>query len=155
LDGWFSWQALSCWAHGFFDQELGISSLPGQLGVRMVGMVALPIGAYLIFVSSIALMHFGEGAGAFWLTKRPVVRTIYGLMRNPMSLGLYLMSAGIGLLAGSTHFTLGTLFGVIPVHVFYLKCFEEYELELRLAQSCVEYKQRVPFLLPKLMLRKR
>jgi protein-S-isoprenylcysteine O-methyltransferase Ste14 len=37
----------------------------------------------------------------------------------------------------------------IPVHVFYLKYFEEYELELRLGQEYLEYKRRVPFLLPK------
>jgi len=29
---------------------------------------------------------------------------------------------------------------VIPAHVFYLKHFEEYELELRMGQAYVEYK---------------
>ena len=44
--------------------------------------------------------------------------------------------------------TLGALLVVVPVHIIYLKYFEEYELKLRLGQPCVEYKQRVPFLLP-------
>jgi protein-S-isoprenylcysteine O-methyltransferase Ste14 len=50
---------------------------------------------------------------------------------------------------GSTYIALGALLVVIPVHVFYLKYFEEYELELRLGQPYVEYKRSVPFLLPR------
>jgi hypothetical protein len=38
---------------------------------------------------------------------------------------------------------------MIPVHLFYLKYFEEYELELRLGPSYLEYKQQVPFLVPR------
>jgi trans-2,3-dihydro-3-hydroxyanthranilate isomerase len=37
----------------------------------------------------------------------------------------------------------------VHVHVFYVKYFQEYELELRLGQPYVEYKKRVPFLLPR------
>jgi protein-S-isoprenylcysteine O-methyltransferase Ste14 len=46
--------------------------------------------------------------------------------------------------------TLGALLVAIPVHVFYLKYFEEYELALRMGQSYVAYRQQVPFLLPRL-----
>jgi protein-S-isoprenylcysteine O-methyltransferase Ste14 len=70
-------------------------------------------------------------------------------MRNPMSLGLYLGSVGFGLLLRSTYLTLGVLLVVIPVHVFYLKYFEEYEMELRMGQSYLDYKRGVPFLLPR------
>ena len=66
-----------------------------------------------------------------------------------MSLGLYLGAVGLGLVVGSTYMTLGALLVVIPVHVFYLQYFEEYELELRLGQSYVEYKRSVPFLVPR------
>lgn len=132
-----------------FDRELGLGSLPQQPVVIAVGALGLLIGACLILVSNIALRYWGKGAHAFLLTKQVVIGNIYGWTRNPMSLGLYLGSVGIGLLAGSTYLTLGALLGVIPVHLFYLKYFEEYELELRLGQSYIEYKQRVPFLLPR------
>jgi protein-S-isoprenylcysteine O-methyltransferase Ste14 len=137
------------------DQELGLNPLPGHPVVRLVGAVGLFLGVYLLIVSNIALLHLGQGANAFLLTKRLVVGNIYERIRNPMSLGLYLGSVGIGLLAGSTYLTLGTLLAVIPVHVFYLKYFEEYELELRLGPTYLEYKQRVPFLFPRLFPREK
>jgi len=118
--------------------------------VLTAGALGLLIGAYLFVVSNVALGLFGEGMSAFWLTRRLVVGNLYKRTRNPMSLGFYLGAVGIGLLFGSTYMTLGALLVAIPVHVFYLKYFEEYELALRMGQSYVAYRQRVPFLLPRL-----
>jgi protein-S-isoprenylcysteine O-methyltransferase Ste14 len=137
-----------------FDTELGLGLLPRQSVVLAVGALGVLVGAYLVVVSNLALMLSGKGMGAFWLTKRLVVGNIYDRTRNPMSLGLYLGAVGIGLLVGSTYMTLGALVVVIPAHVFYLKYFEEYELELRIGQCYVEYKQRVPFLVPWRTIRK-
>jgi protein-S-isoprenylcysteine O-methyltransferase Ste14 len=138
-----------------YDAELGLSPLPRQFVVRLVGASGLLIGAYLMVVSSIALSYSGAGAGAFWLTKRLVAGTLYGRVRNPMSLGLYLACVGIGLLVGSTYMTLGALLVVIRTHVFCLEYFEEYELGLRMGPSYTEYKQRAPFLFPRWFSRKR
>lgn len=133
-----------------FDAELGLSPLPGYPLLRVLGALALLIGLLLIVVSNLALNLRGEGAGALLLTRQLVAGSIYGRTRNPMALGLYLAYIGVGLLAGSTYLTLGSLLGVIPAHLFYIKYFEEYELELRMGQPYLEYKQRVPFLLPRL-----
>lgn len=54
----------------------------------------------------------------------------------------------LGLLAGSTFFTLWLALEVIPAHIFYLKFFEERELELRFGRPYLEYKKAVPFLIP-------
>ena len=137
-----------------FDQELGLGPLPRQSMARAIGAVGFLIGAYLFVISNVALGRLGEGAGALWLTKRLIMSHIYERTRNPMSLGFYLGAVGIGLMLGSTYMTLGALLVAIPVHVFYLKYFEEYELELRMGPSYVEYKQRVPFLLPRWVSRK-
>jgi protein-S-isoprenylcysteine O-methyltransferase Ste14 len=136
-----------------FDRALGLRSLPGHLLIQIIGALGLIAGTYLIIIANVALRRFGEGANAFFLTKRLVACDIYERMRNPMSVGLYLCSLGIGPLAGSTYMILGAVLIVIPVHVFYLKYFEELELELRLGESYGEYKRRVPFLLPKLISR--
>jgi protein-S-isoprenylcysteine O-methyltransferase Ste14 len=66
-----------------------------------------------------------------------------------MSLGLYLWAIGIGLVTRSTYLTLAAGLVAIPAHVFYLKYFEEYELELRMGSPYIEYKREVPFLLPR------
>jgi protein-S-isoprenylcysteine O-methyltransferase Ste14 len=136
-----------------FDPELGLGPLPEHPVMLMAGAVGLLLGSYLFVASNIVLGLSGDGAAALLLTKRLVAANLYNRSRNPMSLGFYLGSVALGLLLGSTYMTLGALFVVIPVHVFYLKYFEEYELELRLGESYVEYKQRVPFLLPRLFLR--
>jgi protein-S-isoprenylcysteine O-methyltransferase Ste14 len=44
--------------------------------------------------------------------------------------------------------TLYVLFGLIPAHLFFLRFFEELELELRLRESYKEYKQKTAFLIP-------
>lgn len=136
------------------DGELGLSPLPRSSVVVAAGTLGLLVGAYLFLASNVALRRFGEGSNAFRLTKRLVVGDIYERMRNPMSLGYYVGSVGIGLLARSTYITLGTFLAAIPAHVFYLKYFEEHELELRMGQPYVAYRQRVPFLFPRLSFRK-
>lgn len=73
---------------------------------------------------------------------------IYKHTRNPMSLGYYLFSIGVGFISGSTLPTLVVLLGVIPAHVVFLKFFEELELELRFGESYKQYKQKVSFLIP-------
>jgi Phospholipid methyltransferase len=84
------------------------------------------------------------------LTKRVVAGDIYQQTRNPMSLGFYFCSLGVALIAGSSVATCASLLGYIPAHIFFLKFFEERELALRFGASYMEYKARVPFLIPKL-----
>ena len=67
-----------------------------------------------------------------------------------MSLGYYLFLLSVGFMSGSTLFTLGVLLGLIPAHIFFLKFFEELELEFRFGESYKQYRQKVPFLIPKL-----
>ena len=133
-----------------YDKVVGIRSLPFRAVGLVVGGFLFLAGFSLTLVSNVALRRLGEGANAFRLTKRLVESDVYERVRHPMSLGFYLMCVGIGLMAGSTYITLGSLVGVIPGHIFYLKYFEEYELGLRLGQSYIEYKGRVPFLVPRL-----
>lgn len=131
-----------------YDALLGIDHLPKLTIMLVFGSICTVGGLYLFFASNVSLWFIGKGANAFFFTQRLVSGSIYQLTRNPMSLGLYLFALGTSILIRSTYLTFGTLFLVIPAHVFYLKYFEELELELRLGQPYVEYKQKVPFLLP-------
>ncbi|MGD8474248.1 MAG: isoprenylcysteine carboxylmethyltransferase family protein [Anaerolineae bacterium] len=133
-----------------FDEILGIPSLPLRPVAQVLGALAILAGLYLSFAAQVPLRRQGDGANAFTLTKRVVTGDIYARTRNPMSLGYYLLCVGLGLIAGSTYITLGSLLGVVPVHLFNLLYFEEYELALRLGKPYLEYRERVPFLFPRL-----
>jgi len=133
-----------------FDEILGIPSLRLRSVTAALGVVAVLAGVYLMFAAIGSLRRLGEGTNAFVLTKKVVTSNVYARSRNPMSLGYYLLCLGLGLLAGSTYVLIATLFGIVPMHMFNLIYFEEYELALRLGPSYLLYKERVPLLFPKL-----
>lgn len=132
------------------DELIGLNPLPLKPFFFIIGIILAIPGLYLLGISNILLRALGSGANAFRLTKQIVEKDIYKYTRNPMSLGYYLFLLSVGFMSGSTLFTLGVLLGIIPAHVFFLKFFEELELELRFGEGYKQYKQKVPFLIPKL-----
>lgn len=143
---------ISFFTPGFthLDALVGLSPLPMRTLLLIVGILLAIPGLYLMGVSNLSLRAQGSGTNAFVLTRRVVETDIYRRTRNPMSLGYYLLGAGIGFISGSSLLTLYVLIGLIPAHLFCLKYFEELELSLRFGESYQEYRQKVPFLLPKL-----
>lgn len=132
------------------DELVGLDPLPLKPFFLITGILLAIPGLYFLGVSNKSLRTLGSGANAFRLTKRIVEQDIYKYTRNPMSLGYYLFALGVALISGSTLLTLYVLLGIIPAHLFFLKFFEELELELRFGDSYKPYKQKVPFLIPKL-----
>ncbi|HET9909354.1 MAG TPA: methyltransferase [Anaerolineales bacterium] len=130
------------------DELIGLKPLPWRSVFLIAGIVLAVPGLYFLAVSNKSLRALGSGTNAFRLTKHIVEGDIYKYTRNPMSLGYYLFSLGVGFISGSTLLTLYVLFGLIPAHLFFLRFFEELELELRLGESYKEYKQKTPFLIP-------
>jgi protein-S-isoprenylcysteine O-methyltransferase Ste14 len=116
----------------------------------ITGSILVIPGLYFLGISNKLLRALGTGANAFRLTKRIVETDIYKYTRNPMSLGYYLSALSVCFISGSMLLTLHVLLGIIPAHLFFLKFFEELELELRFGESYKQYKQKVPFLIPKL-----
>jgi protein-S-isoprenylcysteine O-methyltransferase Ste14 len=131
------------------DALVGLEPLPWRPLLIAAGVIIAAPGVYLLVVSNRLLRALGSGANAFRLTKQVVARDVYRSTRNPMSLGYYLSALALSLLIGSTVLTLYVLVGLIPAHLFFLKFFEERELELRLGEPYRQYKQDVPFLIPK------
>ncbi len=131
-----------------FDALLGLPSLPPftlALGI----LLAIP-GLYFLGVTNKLLRALGSGTNAFILTKRIVDDDIYKRTRNPMSLGFYLFALALAFASSSTFVLLAVSLGLIPAHAFFLKYFEELELELRFGESYLEYKRTVPFLIPRI-----
>ena len=132
------------------DGLVGVKPLPSSTIILIVGILFAFIGLYLLGNSNKLLRAQGNGANAFRLTDRIVETDIYQRTRNPMSLGYYLWSLSLGLISGSAFVTVVVLLGFIPAHIFFLKYFEEFELELRFGSSYRQYKEKVPFLIPRL-----
>ena len=132
------------------DELVGLSPLPYRTFFLIAGILLMIPGVYLLVVSNKSLRALGSGTNAFRLTKRTVEHDIYKHTRNPMSLGYYLFALGLAFITGSTLLTLAVLFGIIPAHIFFLKYFEELELELRFGDSYKQYRREVPFLIPRL-----
>jgi protein-S-isoprenylcysteine O-methyltransferase Ste14 len=134
---------------GRFDAIVGWPSLPVPVVWEVLGGGLLLMGFCLAALSMIALMKWGQGLASFVLSQRVVEMSLYQRVRNPMALGWYLMCLGLAGCACSTYLTLYLLLGHIPAHIFYLKFFEERELELRFGEGYAIYKQQVPFLIPR------
>ncbi len=135
---------------GRLDSLIGLDPLPARPLFVAAGVILAIPGIYLLGISNRLLRALGSGANAFRLTERVVVADAYRRTRNPMSLGYYLSCVSLAFLSGSALLTGYVLLGVIPAHLFFLKFFEERELELRLGTSYRDYKQAVPFLFPRL-----
>jgi protein-S-isoprenylcysteine O-methyltransferase Ste14 len=131
-----------------FDDLVGLNSLPWKPFFLGLGIVLAVPGLYFLAITNKLLRSLGSGANAFRLTKRSVADDVYERTRNPMSLGFYLFALALGFASGSTFVTASVLLGLIPAHIFFLKYFEELELELRFGESYLEYKKRAPFLFP-------
>ncbi|MGB8645400.1 MAG: methyltransferase [Anaerolineae bacterium] len=132
------------------DELVGFGPLPFYPIFLVAGILLAIPGLYFLGGSNILLRAVGSGANAFRLTKRIVQVDMYRYTRNPMSLGYYLFYLGVGFISGSTLLTLYALLGIIPAHILCLKFFEELELELRFGESYKQYKQQVPFLIPRI-----
>jgi protein-S-isoprenylcysteine O-methyltransferase Ste14 len=132
------------------DALIGIAPLPVKPLFLILGFIIGIPGLALQAVTLKALRTLGSGANAFRLTKRIVAGDIFKYTRNPMSLGYYCCAIAISFVFGSTLLTLFVLLGLIPAHLFALKFFEEPELGLRFGESYTQYKQRTPFLFPRI-----
>jgi protein-S-isoprenylcysteine O-methyltransferase Ste14 len=118
--------------------------------MRGIGLLILLPGLYFLAMSNLALRKTGFGFAAFKLTRNIAAKSVYEIVRNPMSLGTYMAYLGISLIADSSYLLIGTFTMIIPVHLFNLAYFEEHELLARHGVSYSQYMQRVPFILPQL-----
>jgi protein-S-isoprenylcysteine O-methyltransferase Ste14 len=133
-----------------YDLMFGLPLSGFPTGLKIAGTIILILGIFLVFTSVLTLMFYGMGLPGILLSEKLAARGLYTFTRNPMSLGFYVMIISIALLRGSIFFILWFLIVVIPTHICFLKCYEERELGSRFGRPYIEYKKRVPFLIPNL-----
>ncbi len=118
--------------------------VPPALGLALVILTG---AATLLTVLNLALR--GLGAPFFIaISRRLAVDWLYAWTRNPMVLGFLSFLVSLGLWYRSALFVLWALAGFAPALLFFVKVYEERELELRFGASYLDYRSRTPLLFP-------
>jgi protein-S-isoprenylcysteine O-methyltransferase Ste14 len=119
--------------------------IPAEIG--LVLSIITGAAAFLC-VANLALKGLGAPF-AIALSKKLASDWLYAWSRNPMMLAGLALLVSLGLWYRSALFVLWALLLVSPALLFFLKVYEERELEVRFGASYLEYRSRTPFLFPR------
>ena len=116
-----------------------------------VGTVLLYFTGACLSLSVLNLAFSGLGAPfAVALSKRLANRWMYRWTRNPMVLCTLITLLSAGFYLQSLSFILWVLLLVTPAWIYFLKVYEERELEVRFGTSYLDYKTNTSFLWPRM-----
>jgi len=131
LDGVFGWQPFN----------------PGLVGWITGGLLMLCGFGFAFWSISDQLFKARGTPIPVVATQELLVSGPFRLCRNPMGLGAIMAYLGVSLLTGSLSSILcAVLFAAL--FIFYVKGFEEKELEARFGQSYRDYRAVTPFIIP-------
>ena len=119
--------------------------VPSEIGLALVIITG---AAFLLTVANLALKGFGA---PFFiaLSRKLAADWFYGWTRNPMVLAVLAFLLSLGIWFQSVLFVLWVLILFAPALLFFVKVYEERELEIRFGASYLEYKSRTPMLFPR------
>lgn len=131
------------------DNFLGFSNILNPPLNLYIGFAIFTIGIALYVWTILLFARIGDGTQTPLVpTRKVVIRGPYSYSRNPMVSGVTLFIVGLGFIFNSYAFIFLGL--IIPlVYLVFIKLVEEKELEARFGKEYIEYKKRVPFLIPK------
>jgi protein-S-isoprenylcysteine O-methyltransferase Ste14 len=118
--------------------------VPSEIGSVFVMVTG---AACFLTVANLALK--GLGAPGIVLSRKLAVDWLYAWTRNPMVLAALAWFLSLGIWFRSLLFVLWVLVLFTPALLFYVKVYEERELEIRFGASYLEYKSRTPMLFPR------
>lgn len=121
---------------------LGIPPVIGQALVFITGFLAL------LTVLNLAIRGLGAPFAAK-LSSRLATDWMYAWTRNPMGFCTMLLLLSLGIRYQSLWFLLVVLLCLSPGWIFFVKHYEERELEIRFGHSYLIYRARTPFLWPR------
>jgi protein-S-isoprenylcysteine O-methyltransferase Ste14 len=122
-----------------------ILPIPSEIGLVLVIITGT---ATALTVLNLALK--GLGAPFFIvLSKKLTADWLYAWTRNPMVLAALALLISLGIWFQSLMFLVWSLIFFSPALIFFIKVFEERELEFRFGVSYLEYKSKTPMLWPK------
>lgn len=117
---------------------------------RRISLVLMAVTSLVAFMTVVNLALRGLGAPfAIALTRRVATDWLYAWTRNPMVLSTLAFMVALGFWFQSALFVIWVLAWLAPAFVFFLRVYEERELEIRLGASYLAYKAKTPFLWPR------
>jgi protein-S-isoprenylcysteine O-methyltransferase Ste14 len=121
--------------------------LPVPAGIGLA-LVIITGAAFLLVVATLALKGFGA---PFFiaLSQKLAVDWLYAWTRNPMALAALAFFISLGIWFQSALFVLWVTILFAPALLYFMKVYEERELEFRFGAPYLEYKSRTPMLLPR------
>jgi protein-S-isoprenylcysteine O-methyltransferase Ste14 len=119
--------------------------VPSEIGLALVIITG---AAFLLVVVNLALKGFGA---PFFiaLSRKLAADWLYAWTRNPMLLAALPFFLSLGIWFQSVLFVLWVLILFAPAVLFFVKVYEERELEFRFGASYLEYKSKTPMLFPR------
>ena len=116
----------------------------------VIGLVLVIITGAAFLLTMINLALKGFGAPFFIVLSRKLAADwMYAWTRNPMALAGLAFFLSLGIWFQSALFVLWVLIVLAPAYVFFVKVYEERELEIRFRASYLEYKSRTPMFFPR------
>jgi protein-S-isoprenylcysteine O-methyltransferase Ste14 len=119
--------------------------IPVEIGLLLVIITG---AACLLTVVNLALKGLGAPF-AIALSRKLAVDWLYAWTRNPMVLAALAFLLSLGVWFQSALFVFWALILFAPALLFFVKVYEERELEIRFGASYLEYKSRTPMLFPR------
>lgn len=119
--------------------------IPSEVGFLFVVITG---AAFLLRVVNLALKGFGAPF-AIALSRKLASQWLYAWTRNPMALAALGFFLSLGIWFQSALFVFWILILFVPALLFFVKVYEERELELRFGASYLAYKSKTPMLFPR------
>jgi len=119
--------------------------VPEEIGLALVIITG---AACLLTVVNLALKGLGAPF-AIALSRKLAVDWLYAWTRNPMVLTALALLLSLGIWFQSGLFLIWAIFLFAPALLFFIKVYEERELEIRFGASYLAYKSRTPMLFPR------
>jgi protein-S-isoprenylcysteine O-methyltransferase Ste14 len=116
----------------------------------IIGLILVIITGTALFLTVVNLALKGFGAPFFIkLSRKLAADWMYAWTRNPMVLAGLSFLLALGIWFQSLLFVLWALILFTPALLFFIKVFEERELEFRFGESYQKYKSKTPMLFPR------
>ena len=130
---------------------LGLQNVFSEPANVIMGLLLVTVGWFFASWSVYTQHRIGRGTPVPVVpTRRLITSGPYKYCRNPMAFGTLLLYIGLSLIFNSISAIFILVALVLVPLLLFIKIVEEKELEIRFGHEYTEYKEKTPFLIPRL-----